>query len=75
MNFFRYVKSMNEKQLVGENPGSNALKDCEPKLKLNGSAIVNPCGLMAWSYFNDSYSAAVIDHNSQALIEELQIRY
>lgn len=70
---FRYVKSRNEEQLVGKNPSSSALDDCEPKHKLNNSGIVNPCGLTAWSFFNDSYSAAIIDQVSRE-VEELDIR-
>jgi hypothetical protein len=32
---------------------------CEPLLFLNGdpARVINPCGLVAWSNFNDSYQA------------------
>ena len=30
---------------------------CDPETLLNGSsnAIMDPCGLVAWSYFNDTF--------------------
>lgn len=56
-NHRRYVKSRSDEQLIGENPSAGSLDDCEPILFLNGSRenIINPCGLSAWSFFNDTY--------------------
>jgi hypothetical protein len=57
-NFFqnhrRYVKSRSEKQITGTvftNPNDAALADCDPLRTRNGS-ILQPCGLVAQSYFN-----------------------
>uniref|UniRef100_A0A2P2LZU1 ALA-interacting subunit n=1 Tax=Rhizophora mucronata TaxID=61149 RepID=A0A2P2LZU1_RHIMU len=53
-NHRRYVKSRSDAQL--KNPSDeNETSACEPEDDVNGSAIV-PCGLIAWSLFNDSYS-------------------
>jgi hypothetical protein len=37
------------------------LANCQPMLFFNGdpSKVINPCGLIAWSNFNDSYALAV----------------
>jgi hypothetical protein len=53
-NHRRYVKSRNDQQLRGDKVSS--LDSCKPlATTANGSAIV-PCGLIAWSLFNDSYA-------------------
>ena len=59
-NHRRYVKSRSETQLAG---GVTEDDFCEPQLyqSNNGSttasdAKINPCGLIAWSYFNDTYT-------------------
>lgn len=63
--FCRYVRSLDSKQLGGKNSSSSA---CEPIQYVgdrgrNGSlpndGKVNPCGLIAWSNFNDTFSASV----------------
>lgn len=51
--YFRYVKSRSDKQL--KDPKSESVvDDCKPEDK-NGAPIV-PCGLIAWSLFNDTYT-------------------
>jgi len=70
-NHRRYVKSRSDTQLRNEQSGgglldslgvggSNDLKDCEPQRTRtlpNGTKLdINPCGLIAWSFFNDTYS-------------------
>ncbi|GAV67281.1 CDC50 domain-containing protein, partial [Cephalotus follicularis] len=62
-NHLRYVKSRSDQQL--EDPNSeNDTSDCKPEdVTANGSAIV-PCGLIAWSLFNDTY---VFSRNSSPL--------
>lgn len=30
-------------------------KSCDPQATLNGTAVIEPCGLIAWSYFNDTF--------------------
>lgn len=52
-NHRRYVKSRSDEQL--KNPSSeNEISDCKPEDQ-NGNPIV-PCGLIAWSLFNDTYT-------------------
>lgn len=57
-NHRRYVKSRVDQQLAGQNLGSSALSVCAPELNFQGnsSAVINPCGLIAWSNFNDTYT-------------------
>lgn len=53
-NHRRYVKSRSEKQLTGSvlnNINDPNLADCDPLRTRNGS-ILQPCGLVAQSYFN-----------------------
>ncbi|XP_073158779.1 ALA-interacting subunit 3-like isoform X2 [Henckelia pumila] len=61
-NHRRYVKSRSDQQL--RNPGSeNDTDTCKPEHSANNMPIV-PCGLIAWSLFNDTYGFA---RNSQPL--------
>ncbi|KAJ8761331.1 hypothetical protein K2173_001387 [Erythroxylum novogranatense] len=53
-NHRRYVKSRSDEQLKSLS-GENETSSCEPENTSNGTAIV-PCGLIAWSFFNDTYS-------------------
>lgn len=50
---FRYVKSRNDEQLRDSKKG-NSTSGCQPEDYVNGVPIV-PCGLIAWSMFNDTY--------------------
>lgn len=53
-NHRRYVKSRDDKQLLhGLKYNKSSL--CKPEDESNGLPIV-PCGLVAWSLFNDTYS-------------------
>ena len=52
-NFSRYVKSRSDQQLL-HGLGSNKTSLCKPEQSNNGLPIV-PCGLVAWSLFNDTY--------------------
>jgi len=54
-NHRRYVKSRSASQLLGERLSSGELTDCEP-LKKDGGQVLNPCGLIANSMFNDKIS-------------------
>lgn len=59
-NHRRYVKSRSDVQLAGK-PVSNPDEleaACQPELfyQNNRSQVINPCGLVAWSNFNDSYT-------------------
>lgn len=52
--FLRYVKSRSDKQLL-YGMKYNDTSSCRPEELNNGLPVV-PCGLIAWSLFNDSYS-------------------
>ncbi|XP_059642801.1 ALA-interacting subunit 1-like isoform X2 [Cornus florida] len=52
-NHRRYIKSRSAKQLLSR-AYENVTGDCEPEHKSNNQPIV-PCGLVAWSLFNDTY--------------------
>ena len=52
-NHRRYVKSRNDKQLL-HGLKDNETSSCKPEQYSNGLPIV-PCGLIAWSLFNDTY--------------------
>ncbi|KAF7311628.1 Transcription regulator [Mycena kentingensis (nom. inval.)] len=60
-NFFqnhrRYVKSLNSDQLKGKAVSNSTLNDgdCKPLATINGKAIY-PCGLIANSIFNDTFT-------------------
>ncbi|KAK7342908.1 hypothetical protein VNO80_25866 [Phaseolus coccineus] len=53
-NHRRYVKSRNDEQLR-DSKNENSTSGCDPEDEANGMPIV-PCGLIAWSLFNDTYS-------------------
>lgn len=50
---FRYVKSRSDQQLL-RGLKYNDTSSCQPEEFSNGHPIV-PCGLIAWSLFNDTY--------------------
>lgn len=54
-NHRRYVKSRSDSQLRDPNSVSDT-SSCKPEDVLNGSTPIVPCGLIAWSLFNDTYS-------------------
>ncbi|KAF8226231.1 cell cycle control protein [Tricholoma matsutake] len=64
-NFFqnhrRYVKSLDSNQLKGTAVSTKTLDggDCKPLSTINGIAIY-PCGLIANSLFNDTFSSPVL---------------
>ncbi|KAL5983195.1 hypothetical protein ACLOJK_017279 [Asimina triloba] len=63
-NHRRYVRSRSNEQLRYRK-SENDTSDCDPEATTwNGSAIV-PCGLIAWSLFNDTYHFTL--NNSMAL--------
>lgn len=57
----RYVKSRSDQQLR-HNSSVNDVSACRPEDTANGRPIV-PCGLIAWSLFNDTYSFAISNRN------------
>ncbi|KAJ7632302.1 cell cycle control protein [Roridomyces roridus] len=66
-NFFqnhrRYVKSLDTNQLKGDFVSNSSLKggDCDPLATINGKAVY-PCGLIANSLFNDTFSNPVLQN-------------
>ncbi|EJF62457.1 transcription regulator [Dichomitus squalens LYAD-421 SS1] len=56
-NHRRYVKSLNSNQLRGDHVSYGTIKggDCKP-LDVSNGKIVYPCGLIANSVFNDTFS-------------------
>jgi hypothetical protein len=62
-NHRRYVKSRNDAQLRSPKE-EHDVKTCAPEDNVGGEPIV-PCGLVAWSLFNDTYS---FSRNSQQLL-------
>lgn len=54
--FYRYVKSRNDKQLL-YGMKQKDIGSCDPVQTANGLPIL-PCGLIAWSLFNDSFNFA-----------------
>ncbi|KAL0324527.1 UNVERIFIED_CONTAM: ALA-interacting subunit [Sesamum calycinum] len=53
-NHRRYVRSRNDQQ-YGSASAERKTANCDPEAEVNGNPIV-PCGLIAWSLFNDTYS-------------------
>ncbi|KAG6521852.1 ALA-interacting subunit 1-like [Zingiber officinale] len=60
-NHRRYVKSRNDAQLKDRGK-ANDTSGCDPEDASNGSPIV-PCGLIAWSLFNDTYNFSIGNQN------------
>ncbi|XP_047083411.1 putative ALA-interacting subunit 4 [Lolium rigidum] len=56
-NHRRYVRSRNDKQLRYKNVHLG--KECEPEGHAAGGAPIVPCGLAAWSLFNDTFTVKV----------------
>jgi len=67
-NHRRYVKSRNDQQLRGNKVTSKSdIEDCDPVKSLDGSSDKNnfflPCGLIAKSYFNDTFTLRSPNNN------------
>lgn len=63
-NYRRYVRSYDPSAMhKGLTGGATPASDCNPfsyQQQPNGSGLpVNPCGAIAYSYFNDTYTLAV----------------
>lgn len=52
---YRYVKSRSDKQLWNKEAAGETLKNCYPEDKTKENEPIVPCGLIAWSLFNDTY--------------------
>jgi len=75
-NHRRYVASRDDQQLRGDavNTYTDLSSSCEPLTSLDDSSDANdlylPCGLIAWSMFNDTFSLYDPSNNSIALKKE-----
>jgi hypothetical protein len=93
-NHRRYVKSKSNDQLLGKNVSLSTLQDeCSPivymkdigiyesidKTSLDPDTIANPCGLIAKSFFNDTYKfvddGLIIDENGIAWQADIDLKY
>ncbi|KAL1558867.1 ALA-interacting subunit 3 [Salvia divinorum] len=54
-NHRRYVKSRNDEQ-YRDPSASDKTGNCEPEAQLSEGQPIVPCGLIAWSLFNDTYT-------------------
>jgi len=72
-NHRRYTKSRDDHQLRGEHVTISELSDCYPVIAVNGSGDINfayfPCGLVAKSMFNDTFTLYQIESNGTKLID------
>lgn len=68
----RYVKSRNDAQLRDKSKATD-FTNCDPEAKtVDGKPIV-PCGLIAWSLFNDTYK--LIHNNVTLRVEKKDISW
>jgi hypothetical protein len=68
----RYVQSRDDKQLRSK-AGENDVNSCNPEdYTANGQPIV-PCGLIAWSLFNDTYRFS--NNNKDLVINKKNIAW
>ncbi|OCH95280.1 transcription regulator [Obba rivulosa] len=66
-NHRRYVKSYDTNQLLGKAPSAGTLNggNCKPLAEINGTAVY-PCGLIANSLFNDTFSNLTLTTDSSS---------
>ncbi|KAF8036612.1 hypothetical protein BT93_C2362 [Corymbia citriodora subsp. variegata] len=57
-NHRRYVKSRSDQQLRDAS-SEGEVSDCKPEDMLSNGSYIVPCGLIAWSLFNDTYSFSI----------------
>lgn len=58
-NHRRYVTSKSDSQLQGNvytDAGASQLTTCQPLITNSGGLVLDPCGLIANSYFNDTFT-------------------
>lgn len=64
MTLYRYVKSRSDAQLK-DNKSTNDTSSCKPEDTTSDGQRIVPCGLIAWSLFNDTYNFSL---NNQSLV-------
>ncbi|XP_060212614.1 ALA-interacting subunit 1-like [Lycium barbarum] len=72
-NHRRYVKSRSDQQLKSADKFDDT-GSCDPEDKVNGKPIV-PCGLIAWSLFNDTYSFTSSNGNKSLAVNKKGIAW
>lgn len=70
-NHRRYVKSRSDKQLRSKS-NENKTDDCAPE-RYTTKGVIVPCGLVAWSLFNDTYKFSV--NNKQLGVSKKDITW
>ena len=57
------MKSRSDSQLSGTNISGSAFDVCQPQAYLGGNSSypITPCGLIAWSLFNDTFRISAAD--------------
>ena len=69
-NHRRYVRSRDDNQLKGRNSTLEDLaKFCEYHYETDAGQQISPCGLVAWSVFNDSFALSKADGQAVPLQE------
>ncbi|XP_051208990.1 ALA-interacting subunit 3 isoform X2 [Lolium perenne] len=60
-NHRRYVKSRSDQQLRSKDykDPKAVIKSCDPEATTGDGSLIVPCGLIAWSLFNDTYAFSV----------------
>ncbi|KAK4595033.1 hypothetical protein RGQ29_018682 [Quercus rubra] len=73
-NHRRYVKSRSDAQLR-DNSSASDTSTCKPEDTVNGTGTlpIVPCGLIAWSLFNDTYSFS--RNNLQLIVNKKDISW
>ncbi|XP_074560386.1 ALA-interacting subunit 3-like [Curcuma longa] len=61
-NHRRYVRSRNDAQLRDRGK-ANETSGCDPEDTTSNDSRILPCGLIAWSLFNDTYSFSIGNQN------------
>lgn len=82
-NYRRYVRSVDYNQLHGEDANGTSASICSPQEFLGGKkneslpndGLVNPCGLTAWSFFNDTFSLYETSDSVPLSIDENNIAW
>eukprot|EP00892_Ulva_mutabilis_P006053 jgi/Ulvmu1/381/UM001_0388.1 len=78
----RYVRSVHYGQLHGNNASTSSLEVCKPQRYITNQAnntfeqqgLITPCGLAAWSLFNDTFSDfRVVRSDSNGTEEAIQV--
>lgn len=55
-----YVKSRSDEQYTDPS-AADKTSSCEPEAEISGDRPIVPCGLIAWSLFNDTYTLSIND--------------